>query len=770
MTRRRVGADTGRAPPADGSQEVCSVQPIPPSRRRLLLAVPAALFAAWALLYTGSLLVAAQSETEVELGFNSDFRVAEHALALTEVFKGSPAEQAGLRPGDRIVAIDGRSLETDTVQPEEWLKHRAGDRVRLTVQRPGTGLPLVLTGTFRWRSPFGDAGYLVRRVQNSYPVPFVVVGLVVLFLRLDDRNAWLLALLFGSFATIPGFPGGFDGVAPPLRPILVAYRALWLSLLGALFYGFFAVFPARSPLDRRMPWLKWVGVGVGLSVGLPALGDGTLRLPPPIETVVGVGFSRGLSSYYELAGLTLGLASLAGSYLVARDAQSLRRIRVVFWGTIVGLTPGLTAYAAQLFAGVAAGPTLDPFINGALYLIPLSFAYAVARHRVLDVPVLLRRSARYLLVQRGFTFLLSLVSIGLTLAFAAWVVPGVQRHLPVTATSGIALGAMFGTALLWTGSQVHRRVSGRIDRAFFRAAYDAELILGDLVAQLRVVTSPSDLARLLTRHLAAALNPSFLVVYLPASNGRFDAVSGDAPPGLESLAPDLPAVTEVAASGRPIETVVQGALAAESPSGDRVAPVDAAADAECLVPIPAHDRALLGLILLGPRRSGEPYSGNDRRLLTGVAGQAGLALENIRLGDEVATRLDAERRALREMEIASDVQRKLLPGAPPVMRTLSCAAHCIQARAVGGDCYDYLELENGLVGLVLADVSGKGVHAALLGRICRHICAARPMPPLTTRPACCGRSIACCGRRPRRSTTPPCSSGSTTTTIGASGT
>jgi serine phosphatase RsbU (regulator of sigma subunit) len=66
------------------------------------------------------------------------------------------------------------------------------------------------------------------------------------------------------------------------------------------------------------------------------------------------------------------------------------------------------------------------------------------------------------------------------------------------------------------------------------------------------------------------------------------------------------------------------------------------------------------------------------------------------------------------MEIAREVQARLLPQAAPRLATLECAARCVQARAVGGDYYDFLDLGPGCVGLVLADVSGKGVHAALL--------------------------------------------------------
>ena len=77
-------------------------------------------------------------------------------------------------------------------------------------------------------------------------------------------------------------------------------------------------------------------------------------------------------------------------------------------------------------------------------------------------------------------------------------------------------------------------------------------------------------------------------------------------------------------------------------------------------------------------------------------------------------RVEGERLAALEMEIACQVQRKLLPQRTPALPTLDYSARCVQARAVGGDYYDYLDLGSNRVALVLADISGKGISAALL--------------------------------------------------------
>lgn len=112
--------------------------------------------------------------------------------------------------------------------------------------------------------------------------------------------------------------------------------------------------------------------------------------------------------------------------------------------------------------------------------------------------------------------------------------------------------------------------------------------------------------------------------------------------------------------------------------------------------------------------SEEPYSSEDKHLLASVASQTGIALESIRLGEKVAERIEAERRAVQEMEFARQVQTRLFPQKLPAMRTLDYTGGCTPARTVGGDYYDFLELRPGRLAMVLADIAGKGVPGALL--------------------------------------------------------
>lgn len=80
----------------------------------------------------------------------------------------------------------------------------------------------------------------------------------------------------------------------------------------------------------------------------------------------------------------------------------------------------------------------------------------------------------------------------------------------------------------------------------------------------------------------------------------------------------------------------------------------------------------------------------------------------------IAERLESERRAAQELEIATQVQAHLFPQSFPILKSLEFAGLCLQARRVGGDYYDFLALGQDRLGLVIGDISGKGIAAALL--------------------------------------------------------
>jgi sigma-B regulation protein RsbU (phosphoserine phosphatase) len=136
-------------------------------------------------------------------------------------------------------------------------------------------------------------------------------------------------------------------------------------------------------------------------------------------------------------------------------------------------------------------------------------------------------------------------------------------------------------------------------------------------------------------------------------------------------------------------------------------------NAELLLPLPGRER-LMGLMALGPKRSEQPYTPTDLRVLQSVAAQTGLALEISELAQSLAREAAQREHVNREMEIAREVQQRLFPQRLPEIGGLSLAGTCRPALGVGGDYYDVIQVEDGRLGLAIGDVSGKGISAALL--------------------------------------------------------
>ncbi|MGA2369062.1 MAG: SpoIIE family protein phosphatase [Candidatus Korobacteraceae bacterium] len=673
--------------------------------RPLLLALAICLAAATTSFSIAWIYYSSRPGAPVEVGMDTE--QVSTGLRVMTVWRDSPAQRAGLRVGDIILALNDQSVAPPNnglnMVDALWSRSHPGETVHFTVHREGEATPILISPVFRHPVGSGDSS-LARRGASyfllSYPLVFLVVGMAVLFLRLEDRNAWILALMFTGFISLAPAPEVI-GAPDRLQQIFSSYSEIVKAPLGALFYFFFAVFPTRSPIDRKLPWLKWLLLVISVCLRWGDIPNGRTEPLPFLLHLFSrrtLGQARMVDGY---GSVLLGFASLVLNAINVTRVEDRRKLKVMLWGTLVGVTP---AVAIGFFYDLVGRhiPFWLVFTQAIfLFIFPLSFAYAVVKHRVMDIPVLLRRSARYLLVERGFAILMLLVSVGLTL----WFGQAFSRRFSAGSKAAIPIGATFGVLLISGATQVHRRVRTRLDRAFFRSAYDAQQILENLAAKTLAVTDREGLAHLLHQHIQDALHPMPLFVYLLAGDGRLHPYAGNPPPEALTLLPAAAGLNRLAGRTEPLE------LDPATLRGTQMEPLHA----ECLVPIRGSaDSGLQGVIVLGPRLSEEPYSAGDRRLLASVASQAGIAMRSISMAEKMAESMEAERRSEQEMQIARQVQSRLLPQQAPSLPTLECAGKCIQTRAVGGDYYDFLDFGAGKLGLVLADISGKGISAALL--------------------------------------------------------
>ena len=128
------------------------------------------------------------------------------------------------------------------------------------------------------------------------------------------------------------------------------------------------------------------------------------------------------------------------------------------------------------------------------------------------------------------------------------------------------------------------------------------------------------------------------------------------------------------------------------------------------VPVTSGDGRLLGVIQVDSRDIRDGFDAADLDVLAGIAGRAAQAIEQALAHDERVEREQLDR----DLALAHRVQQGLLPHTPPVLPGYEIFDFYEAARQVGGDFFGYVPLSGGRLAVVLADVSGKGVAAALL--------------------------------------------------------
>ena len=131
------------------------------------------------------------------------------------------------------------------------------------------------------------------------------------------------------------------------------------------------------------------------------------------------------------------------------------------------------------------------------------------------------------------------------------------------------------------------------------------------------------------------------------------------------------------------------------------------------VTITSRQSELLGVLYLDSRRPTSAFSDLDREVLRTLAREAATVVENARLfaAARAKARLD------HEIQIASEIQQRLLPKSLPNLAGVAVAGSTLACYSVGGDCFDVIELGGGRYGFFVGDVSGKGISAALLATL-----------------------------------------------------
>ena len=565
-----------------------------------------------------------------DYGYRANFIGGRLVVSSLAPNPNAPAARAGLLPGDVLVAADGRVIERMADWTEVDQNIEFGRPIHLTVQRDSQTMDRVLAlSRARWRYWTTEPGLLMLAVLGIQCVA-LVVAVVIVLRRPDDGVALLGAWALATAAVYT--------IVPPFR-FAALWRA-WPTGLGAVLWApyissqavpavlftFFASFPRRLIHSSRVWVAAWTPMAIVL---IPPIGHAVLMIYRPAQATAPAPSSAPVMAATGRI-LLAGLSALVLNYRRLTDANERRRVTIVVVGAVAGLLPGLLAVAsyrlrsdAEVSASIFASP-MTSLGTISLLLFPASLAYAILRHRVFGITVMIRQGMRYA-VARGA--LLSVVPL-LALLLVADVLA--RGHQPLAVTLEMRAWTYAVMAGLAVAAHTRRRQwLESLDRHFFREHYHTHRLLRQVVEDIGRCGDLAVVAPRVVAHIEAALHPEFvaLLVRAPSDLSYRSLVAtpaGLAPPPLRV---DSTLVALLRVLRQPLEVSSGGAawLAQQLPRAEldvlRQGRID------LLVPIvtaPDHSESVL---TLGVKRSEEPYTQEDRDLLAIIAAHVALVLE-----------------------------------------------------------------------------------------------------------------------------------------------
>ncbi len=594
------------------------------------------------------------------------------------------ATHAGVAKGDTVLAINGLPFTGMALwQHIRWYA-RPGDTINLLVRKQNGA---ILTATIPldgypkgWsvedppvRTALPDHIFVLI-VVLVIPLFCVGLGVWVAFARPFDPNAWFLLILL----TVPQSfnPGAFRWWIPAWLGLRLYWHLAIQFVAPPALFLFGLLFPERSRLDRWLPWLKWLVIALtGASVLAAFVSEYNvwydISLLPRVDAIDR--FLNPVFVWSAILYIALYWVLLLDKLRTASSPDARRRLQVLLAGSVVGLGSILIIWGLLPYLGIA-----DPndirwlaFLSIVLMLFfPLTLAYVVIVQRAMDVPILLRMGSKYLLASSTVK-VFRVAGIAALIWFIA--VPlFTHRYDPLKTALLGALLLLFGFLFLKKRSPTDL-LQQWIDRKFFREAYDAEVMLSQLAKTAQTISDPAALIRTVSHRISDALHVDQLSVLL-CRNGNFEPAYVIGP----TLTTPARALDRVRSSTPIINTASGGRAAAPQLP-------------ELLLPLPGRTE-LLGAMALGPKRSEEPYTPTDLRLLESVAVQTGLGLELSEAAKSLAVAEVERARIAREIEIAREVQERLFPQHLPMVEGISLAGSCRTVFGVGGDYYDAFEL------------------------------------------------------------------------------
>ena len=510
-----------------------------------------------------------------------------------------------LRVGDIIVSIDGVSLNEAFPL---YSGKKPGDEVELIIDRDGKFTPITFQLT-----ELPSSTVISELVVITIALIFWGVGVGVQALK-PAKEGTTLAFLFCQVSAVLLAAGLVSGIGPLWASGLFNFL-IWI--IGPITVHFHLYFPQRTEITGQRVLLVILYV-IAILGGLPYLILG----PATIQANEWYSLYLTVSRLFLAINLIIVVGLLFYSYRHTTTTGVRGKIRIVVLG---GISSALPLVILTFLPDAILKTTLVPYSVAffLLAIVPLTYGYAIFRHRLIEIEQHVNRGATYILVFSVLGgFLLIIYAI-----LERWVdVPIADNPLIITLLV-LVIASVF--------APLHRVIQRFVDSIFYGGWYDYRSAVTQISQRLEQITELKELAETVSERLVNTLQLEDTCVFLRDFDGDFSVIEVAPQESIQkdrSLPfPVLPksSLTFLLRIGAVEKSSLRDALSEISLSPEEYELLNSE-QVHLWVPIVGHGQ-ILGLLALGPKYGGDIYSGEDLDILRVVSRQLSPIIENIHL-------------------------------------------------------------------------------------------------------------------------------------------
>ena len=640
--------------------------------------------------------VTAQSNDEC-LWRDSDFNSPKNIITFDLVKVDGVTWVAGIRNHDRLVSING-VLCKNTLDASRTLdKVSSGDYAVYVFERNGKQFT-----TNVYVKKLIGFNNLAFTLFSSF---WLIVGFFVLMAKPEGKIQRLFFSV-GAFTVLFSMNSllnrGLQVDNPILRNVVLFRSVTVLILFGAIFWAFsmvrfFSIFPIETKLEKKSgirktliysPWIIFI---ILLTVNNRFLFLNTLKIGAITNAVV---------SGLILTSLVTSFVLLVLGYRKVESATEKRALKIIIIAFIIGL--GALFYFILFVATTNQVVFNDPLLFMPIILIaiiPIAFGYSIFRYSLMDIREVVKSTVVYgtATVSIAVVYFLIMLLMGQVVSSAI----GTQYQ-------GMIAGFVFIVfAIVFQSSK--DRFQDFLTLRFYPEQFAFQTGLLKFSGDITKVVGIENILNATRELYVESLCMSKFGLMLKKNGGLFHLLQSH---GINELAPQ-PLVSLQNLSDYFSERKRNNQrIVLERQNFISVLEDDAALfineNIFTIVPLMISEQ-IIGLLLFGLKQTGAQFTGKDLDLLISASNQTAISIENARLYHSEIEKNRLER----DLENARHIQQSLLPKSIPEINHLELSGVTIPAQHVGGDYYDFIKLSDTKLFIVVGDVSGKGLSAAL---------------------------------------------------------